>query len=195
MDAAITIVVNGGAAALTYQALAERLGVTKQAIIYWFPTKQDIARALALPSLRAETAATVAAVSGARTATDAIEQFVRALVAHHLSDLPRFRYTYLSSQLDEQAPQIVAGILDEMHETTSQMYAALEAKIAADPHFAAGGSARRLAAAVHMAGLGLVTMVSLADAVRDPLAHSTEDLIDSLVDALTGNKRKAALPG
>ena len=90
MDAAITIVVNGGAAALTYQALAERLGVTKQAIIYWFPTKQDIARALALPSLRAETAATVAAVSGARTATDAIEQFVRALVAHHLSDLPRF---------------------------------------------------------------------------------------------------------
>ena len=187
----MAIVVAQGASALTFQALAGRLGVTKQAIIYWFPTKQDIARELALPSLRAEADATTRAIAHSGTAREAIERFVRALVAHHLSDLPRFRYTYLSSQLDEQAPQIMSGIMDDVHAVTSAMYAALATKIAADPGYDAAASPRRSAVAAHMAAIGLVTMVSLADAVADPLAHGTGALVDALVHLLTAGARTA----
>lgn len=186
---ATAIVGARGASALTFQALAARLGVTKQAIIYWFPTKQDLARGLALPALRAETTATTKAIRGARSAPDAIDRFLRALVAHHLADLSRFRLTYLSSQLDEQAPQIMAGIQHEVHQTSSEMYAALEVVLAADPGFAGRDAARRAAVAVHMAGIGLVTMVSLAAAVEDPLAHGTDALVDSMVQLLAGQAR------
>ena len=186
---ATAVVVARGTAALTYQALASRLGVSKQAIIYWYPTKQSLARDLVLPSLEAEARATIGALEGANTAAEAIERFVRALIAHHIGDLPRFRYTYLASQLDEQAPNIMAEIMDDVHAVTATMYSALEGKIAVDRSFDSLESPRRMAVAVHMAALGLVTMVSLADAVRDPLAHGTEPLIDALVGLLVARGR------
>jgi AcrR family transcriptional regulator len=191
---ATAIVVGEGIASLTFQALADRLGVTKQAIIYWYPTKQDLARDLVLPTLRAEAQAAIEAVAGAQTAPDAIAAFVRALVDHHLKDLRHFRYAYLSSQLDPNAPQIMDGIGAEIYATTSAMYGALEAKLAADAEFDAGQSARRAAVAVHMATIGLTTMVAMAEAVDDPLAHTTDALVGSLVGLLTGGRGKHVLP-
>ena len=69
------------------------------------------------------------------------------------------------------------------------MYAALGAKIADDSSFYAGRNPRRAAVAIHMAGIGLVTMVSLGEAVEDPLGHDTDALVDSLVSVLTAGAR------
>ena len=66
------------------------------------------------------------------------------------------------------------------------MYAALEAKIAADPDFVGGADPRRAAVAVHMAGIGLLAMVALADSMDDPMAHPAEDMVEALIALLTG---------
>ena len=41
---------------------------------------------------------------------------------------------------------------------------------------------RRLAYTAWLAALGLLTMLGVADATRDPLIHSDQDLLDTLAD-------------
>ena len=48
-EAAINLVERGGLTALTFQALADRLGVSKQAILYWYPTKWELIAECGLP--------------------------------------------------------------------------------------------------------------------------------------------------
>jgi AcrR family transcriptional regulator len=188
LAAAKGIVAEQGAAALTFQALASALGVSKQAIIYWFANKWELALELSVAGLKSEAEATTSAIAQARTGPEAIERFVRALVGHHLEDLAGFRMLYLAPQFERRAnlPEGAEAFLRPIHETTSAMYAALEARISADPGFRPAESPRQLAVAVHAAGIGLLTMIALGDSVNDPLAHSPSALIDSLVGLLTG---------
>lgn len=187
------IVAEQGAAALTFQALASALGVSKQAIIYWFSSKWELTLELCLAGLKTEAETTVAAIVQARSAPDAIARFVRALVALHREDLAGFRMLYLAPQFDRRGslPESADAFLRPIHETTATMYAALEEKIASDPDFRPGENPRRLAAAAHTAGIGLLTMLALADSLDDPLAHEPGALVDALVSLLTGEAGKA----
>lgn len=183
------IVTRQGLGALTFQSLAERLGVSKQAIIYWFPSKWELSRDIALPEIQREADAVIAAVAGAGTAPEAIELFLRALVGHYLAELDTFRMLYLAPQFDRRAATADHDeLLDSFHRTTTTIYGALESKIAADPGFRRGQSPRRLAVAAHMSGIGLLTMLALTDAMNDPMAHATDALIDALVALLTGGR-------
>ena len=182
------LVAEHGTAALTFQALASILGVSKQAIIYWYPSKRELARDFCLPLLKEERDVVVEAIADTRSAPEAIAAFVRTLVRYHLSDLGRFRMLYLWIQF-EPGIALRPGdehLLDPIHETTSSSYDLLESKIAADHMFLGAGDARKLAVAVDMAALGLVTMIAMAEAMNDPWRHSTESMVDSLVDLLTG---------
>lgn len=44
VEEARRLVAEQGTAALTFQALASTLGVSKQAIIYWYPSKRELVR-------------------------------------------------------------------------------------------------------------------------------------------------------
>jgi AcrR family transcriptional regulator len=184
------IVTERGYGALTFQALAEALGVSKQAIIYWFPNKWDLALAYALRVLDGEAEATIATTSQAGSASSAIEAFVRALVGHYLRHLGDFRMLYLAPQFDRSIASAAPSpeALTPIHAKTSTIYAALEAKIAQDPEFRPGENPRRLAVAAHTAGIGLLTVLAMADSVNDPLKHSAADLLDSLVALLTARQ-------
>jgi AcrR family transcriptional regulator len=52
LSAAAEIVASQGMAGVTFDAVAARLKMTKQAVIYWFPTKIALLSELALPGLR-----------------------------------------------------------------------------------------------------------------------------------------------
>ncbi len=197
VEEARRIVAEEGTGALTFQALARTLGVSKQAIIYWYPSKKELVRDFCLPALKEERDAVVAAVEGARSAPEAIEKFVRALVAHHLGDLGRFRMLYLWIQFEPEIAPTTAdehAMLDPIHETTRSVYDVLEARIAADKDFVGDGNPRRLAVAVDMAAIGLVTMIAMGESMNDPWVHSTESLVDSLVALLAG-RHGARSPG
>lgn len=191
VEEARRLVAEQGTAALTFQALASILGVSKQAIIYWYPSKRELVRDFCLPVLMEERDVVTAAMADAKSATEAIEKFVRSLVAHHLRDLGRFRMLYLWIQFE---PDIAARQGDEhllapIHETMSASYDVLESKIALDRSFVGNGDARLLAVAVDMAAMGLITMIAMAEAMNDPWRHSTESMVDSLIALLTGKHR------
>lgn len=185
--AAQSIVTTRGLARLTFDAVAAQVGVSKQAVIYWFPTKIDLVREIILPELRAETQLLVDAVADATSAPDAVARFVHACVGLHLQRLDLFRLKYLAAQLDpdgarEPGPQFMR----ECNVETSRMYGALADKLAADPTFRVELGARQTAVAIHMACLGFATMFGLADAIGDPMKHGIPVLVDTLVRAFNG---------
>ncbi len=169
----------GGPSKVTFDAVAAEVGITKQAVIYWFPTKARLGAALVLPALEAEGAAVQGAVSGLKGA-QAAEAALRALAAFHLADLERFRLMYLAPQMGGVRGEVVDP---EIHAMTARMYGALAAALgdgAEEPEI------RRRAVALHAAVVGLVTMVALADALGDPLKHGAGDLVEALVAQMVG---------
>jgi AcrR family transcriptional regulator len=192
LETAARLISETGEASMTFQTLGETLGVTKQAIIYWFPSKSDLTRELILPALEREADAVIAALKRAKTGRKAIELFMRALIAFHLEDLGRFRLIYVSAQFDTQVWQ-VAGLpqlADSIHAATGRMYGALETVLAQAADIASPASARATAVATHMAAVGTLSMLSLADAIHDPMAHTPDTLIDAMVALATGRLLK-----
>ena len=63
LDEARAIVRDLGPDKLTFDAVAERVGITKQAVIYWYPNKARLVEALVRPALEAEATAGKIALS------------------------------------------------------------------------------------------------------------------------------------
>ena len=55
--AARDVVRTAGPDRLTFDAIAEKVGISKQAVLYWFPNKARLIEALVRPALEAESAA------------------------------------------------------------------------------------------------------------------------------------------
>lgn len=174
------IVREGGPVRLTFDEIATRLGVSKQAVIYWFPNKEALIASLALPALRAESDAAIAALVGGQPGKAAIRAFAGALIDFHLSDLDRFRLTYIAVQMPGASVEPSSDLKDQIHATTRPMYGALEALLTHLPE----GRRRTSAMAIHMAVLGFVLMTSLSDTVRDPLLHQRADLVAAVLALL-----------
>ena len=87
LDIARDLLAKGGLGAISFDMIAARLGRSKQAVLYWYPTKPDLLAALFLPWLEEESALAENAVRDATDKTDAIARFVRAMAA--FPDIPQ----------------------------------------------------------------------------------------------------------
>ena len=176
LAAAQEIFAEKGLKGLTFDAVATRLGVSKQAVIHWYPTKSHLLAALVLPDLAAE-ADTV--ITACRHSDDEapLRAALTALVAHHLSDLERFRMLYLAPQtgigVDFRTDPAVAA---EIHRITDTMYDAVASCIGGNRE-----AARRKAVSLHAAVIGILTMVSLGQSIGDPLKHGALEMVESLI--------------
>lgn len=181
---ACEILASDGLGTVSFDAIARRLGKSKQAVLYWFPTKQDLLAAMFLPWLEAEADAAAAAIAQSADRDAAIRDFVRGVAAFHLADLNRFRSMYLLPQTIKTGSVALkdTGPVQQVHRATDKIYETLAAHLDGDP-----ASARAEALAIHAAVLGLVLMCGLADTLQDPLKHSQNALIDALVGRLCGD--------
>ncbi|RBI87007.1 hypothetical protein DRV85_02460 [Rhodosalinus halophilus] len=171
LSAAAEIVRMGGPGALTFDAVAARLGITKQAVIYWFPTKAELMSGVSVPFLEAEAEAVVAAVSDAESPADAARRVVAAVTDFHLGDLDRFRLMYVVPQSGRRpGARETAAVLERVHPVTTRMYDAVEAALGG------GGEARETAVALHMAALGVAMLTATTEALGDPMAQAPRRL-------------------
>lgn len=186
LEAAQALLAERGLAGLTFDAVAGRLHISKQAVIYWFPTKQELMAAISLPAIQAEAEVALAAMRAARPGADAVRAFVKSVAAFHLGDLDRFRLVYLAPQFGPATGRIEVGgrFGDTLHAFTSAVFDELEEHVRL-MRGVAPDRARREAVAIDMAVTGLVTMVALTDAVRDPLKHGSTRLVQAMCDLLT----------
>lgn len=175
------LVAEQGLAALTFDALAAQLGVSKQAVLYWFRSKDTLMEALALPALEAEADAVICALESGAHPRGPEAALVEAVVRFHRVDLDRFRMIYLAPQSGGRRappPQDVR-LSDRIHPVTDRMYGAAAAALGGGPE------TRARALALHGAALGVVLMIALADALGDPLKQPDEALIAALVDSVS----------
>lgn len=193
LSAAEKVVRKSGAAALTFEAVAKRLSVSKQAVIYWFPTKEDLVAAVAQPMREAEAEAGMAAIRGARDAAGAVKRFVKGLAAFHLDDLERFRLLHVAIQSPGRGSselRVPENLAEEIEAATGAMVESLAEKIAASvagarrPTAAQMGNARKAAVLAHASVLGLCLQASFADATGTAMDPPPADLANTLADML-----------
>jgi AcrR family transcriptional regulator len=178
---------------LTLDHIAARLALTKQAVLYHFPSKDRLLVELALLGLAEEADAMVAALAHARSAADAVHRFLSASLEFHLADLERFRLIYVRAQA-------VAGAKDtlppserkaRLYPITARMYAALEEKLISDASFPCHLDARTLAVAVHLAAIGYATMAGELEGVKDAMKLPFQRYVDELSAAIGGGIGRA----
>lgn len=181
LETARDLLASEGLAAVSFDAIARRLGCTKQAVLYWYPSKHDLLAAMFLPWLEAEAETAIQSVSGTTRRDEAVEAFVRAIAGFHFEDLNRFRMMYLLPQTIKQSVEAPHGaaLLDKIHPVTDRMYGALADRLDGDAK-----GVRREALAIHSAVLGLLLMFGLADSVRDPLKHNASEMVSALIASL-----------
>jgi AcrR family transcriptional regulator len=186
LEAARAIVRDLGPDKLTFEAIAGRVGISKQAVIYWFPNKARLLEALVRPALEAEAAAGKLAF-GPTTAPDvALRGVIEALAVFHMSDLDRFRLMYVTPQIGQRSGREGAMLttLGRMHPATTEMYDALAECLVEGGRYRRMVEARRAAVAVHTALLGLLLRMAMADTLNAPLRHRDDALVEALLGVI-----------
>lgn len=178
---------------LTLDHIAARLAVTKQAVLYYFPSKDRLLVELSLQGLAEEAHAMVAALAPAGSAADVIHRFLSASLAFHLADLERFRLIYVRAQVVPGAKDTLPKAEREVrvYPVTARMYKALEEKLLADPGFPDHLDARTLAVAVHLAAIGFATMAGELEGAEDAMKLTFQRYVDELSAAIAGGIGKA----
>lgn len=180
MAVAQQILAGGGIGVLSFDAIAREMGVSKQAVLYWFPSKPALLAELFVGWVSEEAEVALAALAPTHSPAEAIAAFVRAVAGFHLAHLDRFRLMYLVPQtLKTSGDAADRAVLPMIHAATGRLYARLAERLE-------GHEARQEAMAVHAATLGLVMMVGLAEGIGDPLKHGAAELIEALVARLGG---------
>ncbi|WP_296765125.1 TetR/AcrR family transcriptional regulator [Sediminimonas sp.] len=182
INAAQKLLASDGFGAVSFDSIANELGIAKQSVLYWFPTKSELLAAMFVDWLAAEAKAAEASLLSVETSNEAIDAFVRSITRFHKGNLDRFRMMYLAPQTLKAGMQEArdSDVLDKIHATTSQLYGALAERLDVSPD-----QARQTAFSIHSAALGLVLMLGLADGIGDPLKHSEDDLVTALIAKLS----------
>lgn len=186
LAAARAIVRTNGPDQLTFDAVAARVGVSKQAVLYWYPNKARLIEALVRPALEAESAAGRMAITDSASSGEAIRAYIGALAVFHTSDLDRFRLMYVTPQIGQRPGRngTMLTTLGRIHPATTEMYDLLAAKLVEQERYDRLVDARRAAAAMHTALLGLVLRMAMADALNAPLRLRDDALVEALVDVM-----------
>lgn len=186
LDEARQIVRDEGPDKLTFDAVAARVGISKQAVIYWFPNKARLIEALVRPALEAEGASGAAAIRRDTHPDRAIRHFVEALAVFHMSDLDRFRLMYVTPQIGQRPGRAgeMLSTLGRIHPATTSMYDALAERLVAGGRCGRLVDARRAAAAIHTSVLGLLLRMAMADTLNAPLRHRDDALVEALLDVI-----------
>lgn len=179
-----------GLSKLTLQRVADEVGMTKQAILYWFPSKSALLREIFVEALEREAAVLKEAVESAADAEEAVELFLRQGLEHHKANLPRFRLSYLAAQADPGISALWDDASSErVYAATDALYGELEKAFRSHRGFPREVNPRNFGVSLHMALLGHVCLYGSMEALNDSFKQSFEAMIEALAGVLcTGLK-------
>lgn len=192
------ILLKGGVESVTLAAVAGELSMTKQALYHYFPSKEALVRSLVATLVDNEVETLIAAVEDAESGAGSLGTLIRAFYDHYVGRLDAFRTVYCQSQfysgsdrsLDEET------VRNEINPRTRHLFDVLEDRISSK---AASESQRKqmrqLAFTAWLSALGLMTMLGVTDAVKDPLLHSDDDLLDTLAATFDNAARESGNDG
>ena len=189
LDTARRVLAEQGLDAVTLTGVANELGMTKQALYHYFPSKDALLNDLLTALFDAEIDALVAAVQAEPDADKILSTLIRAFYAHHIENLDAFRLQYSESQRVSApehgfGPEVIRG---RINPRTRDLFDLLESRLAQrGMRKSKRQRVRRLAFTAWTSALGLLTMLSVADNTGDPLIHGDQALLDTLAGVFDG---------
>jgi AcrR family transcriptional regulator len=184
LAAARAVLLRNGVAAMTLDAVAREVGVSKTALYYYFPSKDALLFELMYSALETHARAVHDAVEETKDGVGALSALIRQSVKTFGLRLEDFRLAFLQSQLAtpgsvrfdaEQFARIrplndllLAGAAKKLTQGVSKR--GNHAKV--EP--------RLLAFLAYLAALGLLTMKGLVESMNDPLKYSDDQMIEAL---------------
>lgn len=189
LDAAREILQEGGIEAVTLPSVAEKIGLTKQAFYHYFSSKEALIRTLITSLLDEEITSVMAAIENSSGSEDVLGIMIRAFYKHYKDNMQAFRAVYCQAQL---APMSSIGIdesivLEKINPRTRELFDLVERRLSTQAMKPAERKhMRRLAFTAWLSALGMMTMLGVADAAKDPLVHSDKDLLNTLATVFNG---------
>jgi AcrR family transcriptional regulator len=166
-----------GVPGLTLEAVARRLGVTKQALYYYFKSKDELLFEVVIGELAGCAQVMHDACAEAEDGPAALEALIRSYVGYYAGRLDTFRLITQHVQLVETR-QFTAAQVARIRPLNDLMYLGAEKKLAAGRR--PPRHPRRLVFAAHLAAMGLLSMKAIVERFDDPLRHGDAELIDEL---------------
>jgi len=189
LESAQKILSESGPEAVTLESVAGQLGMTKQSLYHYFSSKEALARGLVTVLLDEEIEALLGAIQSRRSNKKLLGVLIRAFYSHYIDDLDAFRAIYCETQMySSRTGRIDEAMLrEEIHPRTRHLFDVLEERLAGQGATKSNRRrARQLAFTAWTSALGLMTMLSVADASNDPVAHSDKVLLKTLCDTFDG---------
>jgi len=189
LDAAERVLFRDGIGALTVDAVARELELTKAALYYYFPSKDALTFEMNFRHYSAEAQAIHDAVQATHSGDAALRAIIETTIRFYAHRMHIFRLVYLYGQVASVGfvnvqPEMFARIRPLNDLIYLRAEELLEEERAAGKR-PAESSPRRVAFVAHMSAVGVLTMKGLVESVGDPLIHSDDDLIEELCRGLS----------
>ncbi len=181
LEAARRVVARGGLEGLTLAAVAAEADLSKPALHYYFPTREDLVGALSADYLAREADAVIAAVTAAKSDADAGVAAIRAKVAFAAADLGGFRVAYLLPQVVRLPRAITVARIYPPGIRTMDALSARLARV----ELAAGLTPRRLANLCFCLAQGVLSLVAGLEAIGGSTAFPLQELTDEAAALFT----------
>jgi AcrR family transcriptional regulator len=169
--------------ALTLASVAGELGMTKQAIYHYFPSKEALVRAVITAVLDEEIEFVVTEIESEEDRNKLLGTMIRAFYRHYANRLDAFRIVYCQLQVLSPTAATLdeTTLMEQVHPRTRRVFDTLETRVSRGTRSVEKRRRiRQLAFTAWTSVLGLMTMISLADANNDPLAQRPEVLLETL---------------
>ena len=160
-----------GVEAVTLASVAGQLGMTKQALYHYFSSKEALLRGMVSTLLDDEIETLMSVVEAPDFGKRSLDKLIRAFHEHYIRRLDAFRTLW---PLVFQVLGIQAGVGGQLLRDRDAILRAQLVTLHERRRI------RRLAFIAWTSALGLLTMLSIADANQDPLVHSDEELLETL---------------
>ena len=182
VGAAYTVIEKHGIEGFTLGLVADEVGLRKQAIYHYFPSKEAVLFEVALAELSAAASAVAEAVDKTGSGVDAIEALLRTYFNAFASRIRLFQISHTAMPFFDFKRMMTPDNLVRIRPLNDLLLAGTAQRLEADSK---GGlsleEARRLAFVAYASVVGLLSMKALVESADDPLVHKDADMIDTLV--------------
>jgi AcrR family transcriptional regulator len=194
LDAAEEMLIRNGIGAVTVDAVAKEVALTKAALYYYFSSKDELLFEVMFRHLSAEAHAIHDAVEQTDDGAEALRAIIRTVIEHYQGNLHTYRLVYMHGQVDgSTAARLSPEMIARIRPLNAVMYAGAQQRLEGDRKqglLPDETEPRRLAFVAHMAALGVLTMKGMVEDAGDPLIHGDESMIAELQQAFAKAARR-----
>ena len=184
LEAARSVLLKKGLAAMTLDAVAREAGMSKTGLYYYFPSKDALAFELVFAALEGHASAINVAVAGSENGSEALGAIIKETIKTFAPRMDDFRLAFMLGQVSSAGAGSVVLSADQfarIRPLNDLMLGGASALLTAERKGrkpAVPIEPRLLAFLAYLAAIGQLTMKGLVEAQGDPLLYSDEQIAD-----------------